>query len=76
MADRKKTAEFEDNLRKLEEASEMLRSGELSLDESLEIYNKSIMYYKLCSEYLKDARQKIEIYRPETGTVEEMNVRR
>ena len=72
MADKKKTNEFEENLRKLEEAAEKLRSGELSLDESLDVYNKSIMYYKFCSEYLKDARQKIEIYRPETGEIEEM----
>ena len=72
MADKKQTKEFEENLGKLEECAEKLRSGELSLDESLEVYNKSITYYNFCSDYLKNARQKIEIYRPETGTVEDM----
>ena len=74
MADKKKTNEFEENLRKLEEAAEKLRSGELSLDESLEVYSKSIMYYKFCSEYLNNAIQKIEMYRPETGETEEMEI--
>ena len=71
MAD-KHTGEFEENLRRLEECAEKLRSGELTLEESLEVYNNSITYYTFCTEYLKNARQKIEICRPESGAVEEL----
>ena len=63
MAEKNKIV-FEDSLKRLEEAAERLRSGELSLDESLEVYNKSITYYNECAEYLKNAQQKIEIFRP------------
>ena len=61
---------FEELLAKLEECAEVLRSGSAPLDESIEVYDKSIMYYKLCKEKLDSAKQKIEIYRPETGETE------
>ena len=60
---------FEEALEKLEETADILRSGEASLEESVDAYNKSIEYYKLCMDILKDAKQKIEMFRPETGEV-------
>ena len=60
---------FEEALEKLEQSAEILRNGEAGLEESVEIYNKSIEYYKLCTEILENAKQKIEMFDPETGEV-------
>ena len=68
MAKTKKLS-FEEALEKLEETADILRSGEASLEESVEAYNKSIDYYKQCMSILKDAKQKIEVFDPETGEV-------
>ena len=62
---------FEAALAKLEESAQALKSGNLSLEESVKVYEESIKYYDFCSDFLKNARQKIEIYRPETGKIED-----
>lgn len=64
---------FEEALEKLEQTADLLRSGEASLEESVEAYNKSIEYYKICSQILEDAKQKIEMFNPETGEVVDFN---
>ena len=61
---------FEEALGKLESSVEKLRSGECGLEESIKIYQESVKYYELCDSILKDARQKIEVYRPQTGETE------
>ena len=61
---------FEEALARLEKAVDQLRSGKCSLEESVKIYEESVKYYELCSAFLKDARQKIEVYRPGTGQTE------
>ncbi|MCQ2552394.1 MAG: exodeoxyribonuclease VII small subunit [Clostridia bacterium] len=67
---KEKTLSFEEALEKLEESAELLRNGDASLEESVDVYNKSVEYYKQCKDILKDAHQKIEIYNPETNEVE------
>ena len=64
---------FEEALAKLEEAAETLKRSDISLEESVKVYENSIMYYNRCSEILKSAKQKIELYRPETGQTEEFD---
>lgn len=64
-----KNLSFEQALEKLEETADILRSGNASLEESVDAYNKSIEYYKQCMSILKDAKQKIEVFNPETGEV-------
>lgn len=68
MAKEKKMT-FEEALEKLEENADILRNGEASLEESVAAYNKSIEYYKQCMNILKDAKQKIEVFNPQTGEV-------
>ena len=70
---KKKDMSFEEALEKLEDAVDKLRSGECSLEESIKIYEESVKYYELCDSILKEARQKIEIYRPQDGTTEEFD---
>ena len=62
---------FEEALAELEETAESLRSGRLSLEESVVVYDKSILLYTRCKEILDKAKQKIEIYRPQDGTTED-----
>ncbi len=65
------TMKFEEALAALEQTAEDLRSGRLSLEDSVEVYDKSILLYKRCREILDNAKQKIEIYRPQEGTTED-----
>lgn len=60
---------FEEAMALLEENAEKLRSGGLSLEESVKAYEKCAEYHKLCMDILADIRQKIEVYRPENDTV-------
>ena len=62
---------FEEALAALEEKAEALRSGRLSLEESVAVYDNSILLYNRCKQILDQAKQKIEIYRPQDGTTEE-----
>jgi exodeoxyribonuclease VII small subunit len=65
---------FEDALKALSDCAEKLKSGKLSLDESIDVYNKSIMYYNRCKAILDGVQQKIELYRPETGRTEDFDL--
>ncbi len=62
--------DFETALDMLEKAAAKLRSGECTLEESVKIYQDSVKYYDICREILSSARQKIEIYRPDSGKTE------
>lgn len=66
------TMTFEEALQALETAADSLRSGGLTLEESVVVYDKSILLYNRCKGILDNAKQKIEIYRPSDGTLEEM----
>ena len=61
---------FEEAMALLEENANQLKSGRLSLEESVKAYENCAKYHKQCTEILSEIKQKIEIYRPETGTVE------
>ena len=69
-----KISVFEDTLQKLEECVKRIKSPDCTLEESMELYEKSVKYYEQCSKMLDDAKQKLEIYRPETDTTEDFDV--
>ncbi len=50
---------FENSLKELEKILSALESGDASLEESMELFEKGIKLSKECSEYLKNAKQKI-----------------
>lgn len=52
---------FEDKLKKLEELVSSLDKEDLSLDESIEIFEKGIKLSKDCSKELENAEKKINI---------------
>jgi exodeoxyribonuclease VII small subunit len=51
---------FEDNLKKLEKIVQLLEEGELTLDESIKLYEEGMNISKLCLDKLNKAKQKVE----------------
>ncbi len=56
-----KKENFEESLKRLEEITEKLEKGELSLDESLKIFEEGIKLSRFCQKKLTEAEQKVEI---------------
>jgi len=52
---------FEDALKKLENIVAKLEKGDLSLDESLSVYEEGIKLSRLCSKKLETAKRKVEV---------------
>ena len=57
----KKNISFEQAITELEEITEKLDSGDLSLDESIEAFEKAVKLVKLCNEKLDAAEQRVRI---------------
>lgn len=51
---------FEENLAKLEELVKKLESGDLDLDESLEIYESAIELREKCRKFLEESDRKVQ----------------
>jgi exodeoxyribonuclease VII small subunit len=64
---------LEDALAELENITRKIEQGELSLDESLALFEKGIALTRLCSKKLETARQKIEKL-VENNKIEEMDI--
>ncbi len=54
-----KNITFEQAVTRLEEIAELLESEDIALDESIKLYEEGMKMAKVCSDRLKDARQKI-----------------
>ena len=52
---------FETSLKKLEDAVNRLESGELSLDDSLKVFEEGVRHASLCSRKLNEAQKKVEL---------------
>ena len=52
---------FEDCLTRLEQIVSALEAGNLSLEESLKIFEEGIAMSRHCARYLEDAQRRIEI---------------
>ncbi len=64
--------EFETMMTQLEEITEKLENGDLSLDESMKLFEQGVTLTKACSALLDEAQQKIvKITVGETGEVTE-----
>ncbi len=50
---------FEDSIKELENIALKLESGEVSLDESLKLYEKAVLLSKECGDLLEKAKLKI-----------------
>ena len=56
---KKKEETFEDNLKRLQEISDLLEDGEIGLDESIKLYEEGIKLSKVCYNKLEAAELKI-----------------
>ncbi len=58
---KKKKEPFEDSLKRLEEIVRRMEDGELTLEESLQLYEQGVNLTRVCSERLDEAEKRIEI---------------
>jgi exodeoxyribonuclease VII small subunit len=63
---------YEDSLERLEEIVQRLESGNLTLDESLRLFEEGTHLSKVCQKRLTEAELRIERLVGEDGKVEEM----
>ena len=59
MSENRDDIHFEEALMKLEEIVRKMEAGDLSLDESLNLFEQGITLTKLCSFQLEHAKQKV-----------------
>ncbi len=52
---------FELSLKKLEEAVTRLESGELSLDDSLKVFEEGVKHSSICTRKLNEAQKRVEL---------------
>jgi exodeoxyribonuclease VII small subunit len=62
--------DFERSLAELEAIVEKLEHGDLSLDESLQQFERGVQLARLCQSALKQAEQKVEILLRRSGAAE------
>lgn len=63
---------FEDSLSKLEEITEKLESGNLSLEESLAKFDEGVKLTEFCNKKLNEAQEKINLLLKKDGKLTEV----
>lgn len=63
---------FEESLAKLEEITEALEGGDLSLEESLKIFDEGVKLAELCNKKLNEAQEKVNILLKKNGKLHEV----
>lgn len=54
-----KKISFEENLKRLDEIVRLLEQNEVSLDDSIKLFEEGMTLSKVCSDVLKDSEQQI-----------------
>ena len=67
MAAKKKHVDFEKALQDLEALVEQMESGELTLEESLESFEKGVKLTRDCQKLLTEAQQRVDILLEKNG---------
>ena len=57
---RQETPQFEQSLQELEDLVEKMEQGDLSLEESLQHFERGVQLTRTCQQALKEAEQKVE----------------
>jgi exodeoxyribonuclease VII small subunit len=66
----KKPLQFEAAMQELEQLVDSLEQGELSLEQSLQAFERGVELARTCQQALRDAEQKIEILTAPTTEAE------
>ncbi len=56
---------FEHSLAELQKMADKIKSQDASLEEAIQCYEEGMKYYKICSDILDNAKQKIETFEGE-----------
>lgn len=56
-----KKLDFETNIKRLEEIASKLESGDISIDESLKLFEEGIGILKECNEEIDNAEQRVNV---------------
>ena len=56
---------FEKALAELQKLSDRIKSQDTTLEEAIACYEEGMKYYKICSDILENAKQKIETFERE-----------
>ena len=70
MARKKTTPTFEEALAELEALVEAMEKGELSLEESLQSFERGVTLTRQCQKALEDAEQKVRVLMGESEDAE------
>ncbi len=71
MAGKKKYADFESAMSRLQEVTALLESGECKLEEAIELYTEGLDIVKFCDEKLSEAESKIKLIAEQNGQLVE-----
>ena len=63
---------FEESLARLEEITEDLESGSLSLEDSLKKFDEGVKLADFCHQRLQEAQQKVDLLLKKNGRLEEV----
>jgi len=67
----RKTPDFETALAELETLVETMEQGDVSLEESLKLFERGVVLTRTCQASLKEAEQKVQILLDKNGEPEE-----
>ena len=71
MAKKEEKMSLEQVLEKLDETIEKMQSGDVSLEESFDLYKKGMDYVKLCNDTIEKVEKKVLMLNQE-GTLDEL----
>lgn len=63
---------FEESLEKLEQITEELESGSLSLEESLKKFDEGVKLADYCNQKLQEAQQRVNLLLKKNGRLQEV----
>lgn len=63
---------FEESLARLEQITEDLESGELSLEDSLKKFDEGVKLADFCQQKLQEAQQKVNLLLKKNGRLQEI----
>lgn len=67
MASKQKKLDYEAAVKELETLVERLEQGDISLEESLKLYERGVLLTRDCQESLKAAEQKVQMLLQQSG---------
>jgi exodeoxyribonuclease VII small subunit len=67
MASKQKKLDYETAVKELETLVERLEQGDISLEESLKLYERGVLLTRDCQESLKAAEQKVQMLLQQSG---------